>query len=188
MKTANELKVDTWLPVFPGFYETIFDGRYALESEMDYYDEEDPENQLTDEEQQKYIEDYDERTALGATEYIEETLKNLGIVEKITYQAVNSPAYYNFTNDSVDIQVTLTPGNKKNIRKYIDKNNSMFEKYVSERYTSYDGFISRHPNDSSEWIRDLDECLEHKHRLGAILDFICLNEGVDDEAIYYSID
>ena len=57
-----------------------------------------------------------------------------------------------------------------------------FEDYL-KRYKSYDGFISRYSHYVSDW-KVTNELLNHSHKLGSVLDFIALNEGVSEDSMY----
>jgi hypothetical protein len=59
--------------------------------------------------------------------------------------------------------------------KYLKANFEAFTKYIKERYTSRDGFISFHSNYAPDWLVDWDG-----HKVGSILNFICLNEGFEE--------
>ena len=75
----------------------------------------------------------------------------------------------------------------KAIREYIESNFDKWSKYLEDNYTSYDGFISHHSNssESDEW--QINKACKDGHKLGAILNFIGLNEGIDEWDIYENV-
>lgn len=184
------IKIKTWLPIFPGFYNTIFD----LNDEMITQDLKD--EGLTDDEIDKIyglkcydemIENYNIDVCRKCTEVIESELTPL-YVKTITYEKIVSPREYNFRNDSIDIEVHLTTKNIVNIKAYIKANFEKWQKYLYDRFTSYDGFISFHDNfaESDDW--KIEDALKHTHRCGEIFEFILLSSGYNDEKLYQDIE
>lgn len=173
MKTIIE---KTWLPVFNGFYSTCFEPNE--EAEIEYINEEREKNDLPalgwDDMDFNY-DLYKHEVCINATEFIEGLLKELGIVNYIKFEKLVSPREYNFSNDSIDIEVELIPSK---LSEYINNNFENFEKYIKDNYSCYDGFISHYSNDSKEWKNDTENfsVFSNTHQLGALLDFICKNE------------
>ncbi len=95
---------------------------------------------------------------------------------KFTYQGIQSPKFYNFSNDSINVEVEVENMNK--IIQYLNENEDEFRQHIKERYTSCSGFISHHSNNSDDWIDDLKSEVTLSHKLGATLEFILINEGV----------
>jgi hypothetical protein len=192
VKEINITKVDTWLPIFPGFYNTIFEAS-GEEEEVDEI------NRVRTEKGWKEIGyddcdwDYDshrKESVEGCVDSAENTLKELGMVDKITLQKLSSPKFYNYSNDAIHVEMKLTDKNKDTIETYLKDNEEKFAKYVSDMYTSCDGFSSSYSNQLEDWMDNLkDEVLEHDHKLGSILEFIMKNE--DEEAdlnMYYDME
>lgn len=168
-----ENKIETWLPLFKGFYNTLWDG----DSQMDSYCREynvDSDNVDVD------WNAFHKNTAFTLVGKMEDDLVEMGFIHSMTLQAVVSPTYYNFKNDSIN--VFISP-NVDRIRNYIHNNMVEFDSYVRRKYTSYDGFISSHPNNAPEWIENthnFNVLDNNKHTLGCLLDFILTNESVED--------
>ena len=182
-------KIETWLPLFPGFYGTVFepyteDEIYSINQDRVY------KNLIGDisYDHCKFdYEQYESDIAEGCTNIIETELINLGIVSMIICQNVVSPKEYNFKNDSVNIEVHLSDENIININKFINDNLDMFTGYLNGHYKSYDGFMSFYSYSLDDWfcINDmvlLPDILNDKHQCGAILDFI-IQEYLSDEGI-----
>ena len=167
--------IETWLPVFPGFYNTIFEPDET--SEIDYINSERVNKGLCELEFDAIkfdYEQYENDIAESCCDYIESLLSDK-FIKKLKFQKIRSPREYNFINDSVDIEITLTTENIKNIEKYLSDHLELFAKYI---YTSYDGFWSHYSNDVDSWLGE--DCLYHTHQLGSILQFIIMNENEGD--------
>jgi len=176
--------IETYLPVFPGFYSTIFEPDET--SEIEYFTQLRIDNKLTPVDFDQFQFDYDnyrKRISKDCCGFIERELKALNVLDSITFQSVYSPKEYNFATDAIYIAVNLTDENVEVIKKYLQDNIESFTQYVKDRYTSYDGFMSSYSNNVNAWL--FDECLEHKHMLGPILEFICRNEDINSEDMYY---
>ena len=156
MKTYN-----TFLPIFNGFYNSIFEA-----------DGEDEEIQHINEEREKIdlepieyddckwdYKEYNLRVSERCVEVIEEELNDILDVDiKVTFESLQSPKYYNFAE------------------------------YIKERYSSYDGFMSFMSNDSDVWVEDINNGEDLSHRLGAVLNFILVNEGYTTSNLYNGLD
>ena len=191
MKNQNKetlLKVATWAPIFPGFYETIFDGAdREIESECELSDYE-------------YAEYYSELVAAGVThEFFNDhlwectdfdnafkeashsicnavlKLEHAGIIRGIDFDKLVSPKEYNFQSDSINCEITFNP---KKLKKYLDENIKEFSEYIEGKYTSRDGFSSFYSNDVNDWL-DVNEY--GAHEVGSVLNFVILNEYNGDE-------
>lgn len=189
-------KVNTWLPVFNGFYNTIFDG---ADSFIDY------ETSLCEDEFKEYYEElykggvsyeffqenfYDfcdfKRAYKEASIYLCDALKDIdcsGIIDSIEFESLQSPRYYNFSNDSINCEITF---NTELLQKYLDENLEEFELFIRGRYTSCSGFHSNYSNDVNDWL-DVNEFGAHK--VGSVLEFVIYNDQGDMyraiEALYY---
>jgi hypothetical protein len=177
MKTISKLpiRIESFLPVFNGFYGTIFEPCEDLIIEEPYnYDDYEFE----------YM-DYRLKVSKLCTFAIEIKLKEIGIDIAIKFQDVFSPREYNFTNDSINVQYKLTAKTNKQILDYLANNQTKFAEYINDHFTSRSGFISFYSNDANVW---LNEYLPENHNLnvvfGTVLDFVLTNEGFDDEALY----
>lgn len=174
-------KIETYLPLFPGFYGTIFEP--YEDNEIEYINELRKDKGLDDigwEDCEWDYKDYRERVAECVMRFVEWKLKQMGL--KFTYQAIQSPKFYNFSNDSINVEVEVENMNK--IIQYLNENEDEFRQHIKESYTSCDGFISYHSNNSDNWIDDLESEVTLSHKLGATLEFILINEGVTTMDMY----
>ena len=171
MKTYKTYK--TYLPVFNGFYGTIFE---ADESNEIYdVNQQRADKNLPELEWDAFEFDYksyNENVVSGCVDYIEKTLLELGFKNEITNSELVSPREYNFVNDSIDIDIKI---NLNKVIEYLKNNFKEFKEYIKNNYTSYDGFFSSYSNDAEEWINTEIEN-SPDHCVGSILNFIILNE------------
>lgn len=161
------MKIQSYLPVFPGFNNTI------LEADEEPYIKK---GKTYDDYNWDYIA-YNDRVAKAAVVWVEKELK--GFVTSITFESIQSPREYNFTNDSINVTYTLK--SLKNLRDYIRTNREEFRKYLNDHYTPVPGFHPSHSRNVDEWIKEADD----EHKLGSILNFILYSELADPEAEMY---
>ncbi len=177
------LKVDTWLPMFSGFYGTIWETDNDEENEMDNINSIRREKGLPAIEWDAIEWDYEGYTLAvseGMTDYVGGYLKDAGFIKDYSFQKLVSPREYNFTNDSINVAFTLDAANVKKISRYLSAHSAEFAKYIQERYTSCSGFISSYSNASTEWVANLEQTLSDQHKLGSVLNFIIENEEGED--------
>jgi len=193
------IETGTWLPVFPGFYETLLADLIDCQDERDleYITEEYTNKELAEAMKEHFFasqaqtDSYHERTkaiSMKCVGLIEDKLKELGFVTSIKFEMLSSPKAYNFANDSINIDVVFSTENIAKIMKHKLENFDAWTKYLKDRYTSYDGFWSSHDDypDSNEW--ELDTALNDSHNAGAILEFLCRLNEIDVEYLYYGIE
>ena len=163
-------KVETFLPIFQGFYGTIFDVSDIDLSEFM------PDNVLPSAEPEIDFASYKNDAAREITDSVERMLEDF--VFKIVFQKLISPREYNFANDSINC---IIYPKMKVIREYLKTHESEWAEYLKDRYTSRSGFISSYPNTVHEWIEETKNLTElDGHYLGSILEFISANEGFSE--------
>lgn len=176
MLTTNLKKIESFLPVFTGFYNTIFepDEDIVIESPFTYSDYEF--------DYETYKNDIIKECIFGISDKLEE-FNIFGI--KIKYQLLSSPKYYNFSNDKIFVEYKLNKKAINSINEYLNKYKKEFAKYIKDNYTSYDGFMSFYSNDIEVWETEyLKDKNKLEHCFGAILQFIFKNEGYSDNDLY----
>ena len=177
------ITVGTWLPCFPGFYETFLAPDES--QELEYIDDTRRELGLIgrvgdyalDSSITFKVAEYEEEVAKRYTNLVEAELKEYIPSITIGYQDIVSPKEYNFATDSVNIEVTLNPDD---LFGYITQHLEEFREYIKEKYTSYDGFISHYSSSYLDWLEPWESTVKHAHQLGAMLQFVLHNEGVTD--------
>jgi hypothetical protein len=171
--------IESFLPVFNGFYSTVFEPSEDSVIESPYtYD-----NYEFD------YEGYNERVAKKCCDKLEEKLAEFGINGvTIIYQNVSSPKEYNFYNDSINAKYKLTSEAIKAINKYLVEAKEDFSQYIYDRYTDRSGFMSHYCNDSRVWLTEyLSKKDQLSHAFGAVLEFIFENEGYEPFNLYEDI-
>lgn len=177
----------TWLPVFHGYYDSLFDPEdnfveyetnMSLEEKKEHYPAVFNEGVTEDFFDEYFWECLTNRAAAmeAVSEYICEALKRIdpiGVIKAIEYESLSSPKFYNFSNDSINCKITF---DQKILQEYINENIEAFTKFIEDRYTSRDGFSSFHSNDVEDW-KNLDDLGEHS--TGSVLEFVFINEYKD---------
>ena len=184
------MKYKTFLPVFPGFYGTIFEADES--GEIDHI------NEVRMDAGLERVDDYSiefdypqyyENVAKECCDFLSDNLGRIGFVSKITKECVVSPREYNFRNDSINIEVELSAKNRKAIQYYVYSRKDAFKKFLKERYTPCSGFIPYYSCWFEDWEMETGSFYSFKnpeHYLGAVLQFVCEQEDIDDESMYYA--
>lgn len=167
--------IESFLPVFPGFYNTIFEPNEDMVIESPF----------TYDNYKFFYDEYREKIAKACVNGISEALKEFGIKGvKIEYERIKSPREYNFDTDAIYVKYKLTVKAIQSINKYLKTNKEAFANYIKERYTSRDGFMSWYSNDINDWEGYLVDYGKLKHCFGAVLEFICRNENFTTNDLY----
>jgi len=181
------MKIKTFLPCFPGFYNTIYqfddddDLLYQINQNRKY-------NSLTEINFESLDIDYKQYELDIVTSFCDVIRENLkDYISNIEFERIISPKEYNFRNDSADVIIEPKPAA---IQSFIYANKDAFINYLKKNYTSYDGFISHFSNNFESWESDTDNFINYSidgHRLGAILEFIASIINNDPYDLYYDV-
>ncbi len=105
------MQTETFLPCFPGFYETQFEFNNE-DQELEYINERRAETGLPaisyDDVKWSYT-DYRQNVCKKAVSYIEQELNDLGLECKLTFKELKSPREYNFSTDVIYIDADFDP-------------------------------------------------------------------------------
>lgn len=209
--TATTTKIPTWLPVFPGFYNTLFDSQF--DNELQYLKQQGELPDTADEGDLLYGWDnsgYEHAVVKAICESLTTRHRNpyfpdeAGIIN-CELEKVVSPKEYNYVNDSANVtfEIDLTlfaPW----IRAYLKENAAAWENHLFSHYRCRDGFISYYPANATEWQPFIDAMLDgqempethgwhsrgvpEQHLLGRLLEFYLLNEDEEtDLKMYYDV-
>lgn len=168
-------KFETFLPVFTGFYGTLFEPDYSRV--LDNYD-------VTSDDVTFNKESYFEAAGKMCCAFLQEELKLF--LAEIRFQKVQSPRFYNYSNDEIHCEILLLKGHLVAIQQYMKENKDAWQLYLDGRYVSHPGFFSKHSHKAADWkkitsnYKDFDQ---DPHHLGAILEFICDNEEIDEQSM-----
>jgi len=180
------MKVETYLPVFPGFYGTLFEPEEDQEIDsINYNRSEKGLPEITYDDCKWDYEEHRNRVARACCGVIEHELK--GIIDKnidITFQDIHSPREYNFTNDSINVEIDLDINKTK---EYLKENEDEFAEFLKERFTSRSGFISFFSNQVIDWYNLIDNQEKYETVIGSVLDFILENEGYRHDNLYEDV-
>jgi len=194
MQNSKKVKMleneETWLPSFPGFYNTLYEFDY--EYELYNYNEDQDGNEIR--KQYGYDRDieyddlkidhqqYEFDVVSSYIAVIENELNNILNGIKIQFEKIISPREYNFANDSVNVSIDVPV---KPLQEYIHENYEEFTEYIKNRYTSCSGFMSYYSNNADVWKQETNNFQEfpNHHYLGSILDFIC-NREINEMDVY----
>ncbi len=185
--TPNLQTFATWLPVFPGFYNTIWDEsdryvEYELDNEFDFRRNY-PELAAVP---WDFIKEHfwdvinypsaNGAVARAALEALPRILPD-GMVTATEFEELRSPREYNFYNDAVNCKITV---DLSNLQGYLADHREALGKYLRRRYTSRDGFFSSYPNYVEAWEAATAGWTDlGGHYLGALLNFVAHNEDDD---------
>ena len=186
MKTI--IKVQTWLPLFPGFYGTSY--QYN-DDDMEYKLFSDP-NAVCQElkdiiENEIYdcidYDDYKIDVSKACCDFLDSGIREIPaiakIVKSIKFGSLVSPKEYNFANNSIncimelDFNALLTA--------FIKHPKS--KEYLKGTYTSCSGFMSHYPNNMPEWIENAFD--DKGHTTGSMLQFLLIahDETIENDMI-----
>ena len=172
------MDINTYLPIFKGFYGSIFEP--DVDNEIDYI------NELRQEKNKPEI-DFDDVNFNYDNYYLELSKEFCFIVwneledfiYKIEFSELKSPKYYNYSNDYIECKIKPK---KQAILNYIKNNYNNWNEYLKDNYTSYDGFISSYDNyaSSEDWS---NKNIFNKHQLYSVLNFIAKNEDITEDVL-----
>lgn len=179
-------KFKTYLPLFSGFYNTLF------ESDNEDNEIEDINNirESLDKKPITYddcnfdYKTYQNEISENCCSVIEDKLTEfLGVKCTIEFEVLVSPKFYNFTNDSINCTINV---DKKIVLKTLIDNSESFKEYIKDKYTSRSGFMSFYSNDADDWIDDFKkDDFDDEHKIGSILEFVLLTNDYKDEDLYF---
>lgn len=185
----------TYLPIFTGFYNTIFDEserfvEYETDSESDFRERypEVPAEMPWDFIRQNFWECIGYAAGnLAVAQACANSLPGLlpEFVKGVEWEELRSPKEYNFANDAVNLKIAV---DVSAIRKFLKEHRDEFAAWLKARYTSRDGFISSYPSDVASWYIDTKNfSAMDGHYCGAVLDFVASIELEEPEmAMYYA--
>lgn len=178
-------KIESYLPLFDGFYNTLFEYdnekddiqhyNYEYETDFDYED---------------FDWDYEERNKRISEQIcgiVEKLLSDEMLEMTINFQKLVSPKYYNFENDSINCEYVISQRQYDLVIDYLKSNWTNFEAWIKDRYTSRSGFISSHSNNAEVWMNNMKSESHLEHNFGSVLEFILQNEGYEPMDIYEQI-
>ena len=180
MKTAKNF--ETWLPLFVGFYNTYLDGDSDLDNELSELDCEWDDLEV----------DYKEYQLDVSKWFVDKINRlvndDLGINCEINFQELSSPKYYNFSTDSINIDIKFSANSLKRIGELIADNFDDVKDIIKSNYTSCDGFISSYSNNILDWQMETNNWTDFSsngHYLGKVLEMLLrvVDSDVDENVM-----
>lgn len=169
--------ISSWLPVFPGFYGTLYEPN--LEIEQEYF-----ESKFRVNEFKTVVLKGDKADELNLWDYFDNEAYELDVVKRCVkviadecpfiisaeLESISRPKEYNFYNDSANVKYRIK---RREFKKWIYANRDKLNEYFKAHYTSCSGFISHYENSFAGWEEDTEKFTDlegwRKHYLGALL-------------------
>jgi hypothetical protein len=170
------MKIPTFLPIFSGFYGTIWEMNTEnfCHSESVNYDDLEIDN-----------ESYERDIVQGICRFVQD---NCPFIKSVKLEEIVSPKEYNFYNDSGNVLIDY---DVQAFANWLIQHEEDLDKYLRKKYTSCSGFISSYSNQYFDWFVDtkgFKDLAIDGHRLGSLLDFYFQTEMEDAEmSAYYDV-
>ena len=177
------IKVKSWLPIFSGFYESMWS--FNEEDVAQYFlnDHFVDHNKMVD----IIIDntDYDRYEEDIAKKLVNVVSDVYPFIIESKFIKLNRPEQYNFTTDSIDVEFEIDHDEFKIL---LFRNMSKFAKWIKKKYTSCDGFLSLYPTNVEGWAQKTDRFNKlDGHYLGAIMEFMWMESIVSKEMAFQDI-
>lgn len=174
--------IKTYLPIFSGFYGTLFEDIIDSEEENIF---EENESYTTDNVEFDY-KTFKEDISKQCVGVFEDAFnRDMHTKLSVSFESLFSPKFYNFENDSINVTISLNRNDFDTVISAIKENKTEISEQLKERYSSREGFSSFHSTDLDEWIEDLTLEFETEedcsHKWGAILEILCDVLDIIDE-------
>ena len=158
------MKIQSYLPLFKGFYGSILDE----------------------------IENHDEAARLF-TKFTEDQV-NTEVKADFIFQKLQRPRFYNFSNDEIHIEIKISKKEIRGLFDLcLDVYRNEFLEYIKNHFTSCDGFVSFYGNTLASWEKYMYEFYDKKENeqgilLSTMFDFyLCdILELNDDDLLEYA--
>ena len=127
-------KIESYLPLFDGFYNTLFEYDREEDDIQSYNDE-----YGTDFDYEDFDWNYAERHNRISEQIcgiVENLLSDEMLEMTINFQKLVSPKYYNFENDSINCEYVISQKQYDLVLDYIKSNWTNFEVWIKNRYTT----------------------------------------------------
>lgn len=174
------MKSTTFCPLFPGFYGTTFEP--IEDSEIYNYNQENNTDLNYDDFEWDY-EDYRNRVGKEFVNRCEREL-NAFLPVKMDFVSIHSPREYNFTNDSINVIVSVS---LHKLISLIKEKRQQASQYFIDNFTDRSGFISFHSPNIVDWLKPEYIKENYDFRLGALLECL-LWCNIETDDLYFWAD
>ena len=170
--------IESYLPIFTGFYGSYFDSDIAEENTI-YNLVECEGLDITCDDVDFDYQDYQNRVAMACVDSIENYLKHDGFSIAIEFEKVYSPREYNFSNDVIYCTYKVSDEDFMRLLNYTKANLSEFKGFLIEKYSSSPGFISFFSTESKIWLNEYlnEDSDKFTRAFAGLLEFYLANEG-----------
>jgi len=158
------MNIEVNLPTFNGFYGSIFDSmidhciEYECESIREHFIESGIEESIMDKidiesEALSYIKIDKLYNLIGDLycEHFDNIMQDHFSTIKTVFLKIDSPKYYNFSNDKIVANIGISESDISELCNYILENADKFESFLKDHFTSRSGFISFYSNKFEDW-------------------------------------
>lgn len=185
MNETNKVTLFTNLPLFTGFYHSVFCQFESWhDSEMEYLTTEEG---MTEEEAEEKLWKCDTRPAnIAVSEDLCDAFEtlwndNFNAQIKMTFDSLDSPREYNFSTDRISASIEF---DGKELKELIEKHLDSITEHIAQTFKMRDGFMPHYSDDVKEWDLENLEDLDH-NEINVILTALCKHEDLDDLDLYY---
>lgn len=190
-------KIEIYCPLFTWFYNTI----HEINDEQiinSYKPNEYTWEWWSEKFYELYEINYKERNIEYSKEYVKELIKNIRNIEyennlnfgieEINFISLESPKYYNYKNDEINISISINDDFYKKTLEYL-KSDNKFKDFIEKEFKIRDGFIPYGSDDVNDWYDLLSTKIDElaPYHYTTILEFILLNNNIDDQKIAIDI-
>ena len=172
------MKVQTFLPIFSGFHDTLWD----IDLEDIREDDEEIEVDLDRVDFTKYRDDVAKEACRLLPKYFP-----TGMIIDCEFEEVNMSEDLFKRPDEINVTANI---NVYQLRDYLYEHQEAYQKYLEENFTSRDGFISFVSNKFEDWRKETKDFTDWNcvkgGRLGWTLQFVIENEESECEWTYGS--
>lgn len=149
--------------LFPGFYNTILDPDSYLNEDEEVIAENNPA--------------YEAQVGKDVAERIEDSVMG-DVLGSIEYVSIDSPAYYNYRNDYLIVNVEV---DIKALESYcFEEHKENFARYLKDFHSSYDGFISYIETDLEDFKKDYETRTGNVRCRDVMIEYYMLATIADD--------
>ena len=194
----GDFEMETYAPIFPGFYETAYSFEIDIHDAVEsVFDEMNTTmklfHELANRDYDKLFKEnyngYRENVAKTVCEFLSEKISDmLKVNVQVEFQNIYSPMYYNFKNDSINVNLKIDDEDlfMKNLLSFVKNHFDKFKQYIESNYTSYDGFLSHYSNNANEWVKNE----YNAHEIGSILEFALRTyyNDIETDMMYYVLE
>jgi hypothetical protein len=188
--------IKSYLPIFPGFYNTIFEPELDIESELEHWETE-LGRKVEESELDFDYKEYEETVGERACNFIEETVREfLSDTFTVEFEGIDSPREYNFRNDSINCTFHYEPEDITRMIYLAFSDRNLAAEYLEGKFKSRSGFISFYGfYDLDQWGREyLPKIQNDPVIFASILELAILahmeetERGLVENMYYYSSD